>query len=156
VAAALFRQYRQIPMPDHPDLSDAEIGALLDYLAANGPETERQSHIRPADAASPEEVKLGEKLFYGQAALASGDLACAACHALSTERLLGGTFAPDLTDVFHRYRDRALDQRLRRACLTPGSTAKARVGEQESLALRAFLRSIGDSASLQSAARDRQ
>src|SRR5262245_30101148 len=116
-AAALFRQYKQLRMPDHADLSDAEIGALIDYLAANGPEAERQAQIRPADAASPEDVKRGEQLFYGRAALASGDLACAACHALSREPLLGGTLAPDLTDVFRRYRDRALDQRLKRVCM---------------------------------------
>jgi mono/diheme cytochrome c family protein len=134
-ATALFRKYRQQRMPDHA-LSDAEISALLDYLAAAGPAAERPA-LRLAGTATPDEIALGERLFFGAVRLASGGLACAACHSVARRGGLGGSLAADLSNVFAKYLDRALDRKLRQA-----ATHSAGVAEQESLALRAFLRAV--------------
>ena len=129
-------------MPDH-DLSDAEIGELVDYLGAGGPATDEQKALRRADAATGDDVKIGEQLFYGRAQLSEGGLACAACHSLSAHSRLGGTLAPDLSRAFTRYFDTALDRTLRTASRTTVSPLHARrVTEDESFALRAFLRVV--------------
>ena len=144
-ALALFRQFRQQRMPDH-DLSDAEIGALLDYLAAGGPSKDEDRRLRLAAEATPDDVRLGRRLFVGDTKLASGSMACVFCHAVSIEPFRGGTIGPNLSEVYARYWDWALDQRLKRPCLTSvsGSSA-ARVAEAESFALRAFLRAASSS-----------
>jgi len=143
-AVALFRRYGQQRMPDH-DLADADILALLDYLDAGGPSTDVQLR-RAADATQPD-VELGRKLFFGEAGLRSGDGACVFCHRVSGT-MLGGSLGPDLTGVFVRFEDRALDDRLKRRCVTrPVSPDGSRVADAESLALRAFLRSVGSAAS---------
>src|SRR5262252_1208265 len=77
-ATELFRRFRSIPMPDQA-LSASEIAALLDYLAADGPETDALKN-RPAASATPTEVDLGRSLFVGQRAFANGDVPCSACH----------------------------------------------------------------------------
>ena len=144
-ALTLFRTFRQQRMPDH-DLSDAEIGALLDYLAAGGPTNDEEHRLRPAADATPEDVRRGRQLFVGDVTLASGSMACSFCHAVSTESVRGGTLGPNLSDVYTRYRDWALDQRLKRPCLTSASGSSAvRVAETESLALRAFFRAAAAS-----------
>jgi mono/diheme cytochrome c family protein len=142
VAVALFQKYRQQRMPDH-DLSAAQIAALLDYFDAGGPEGDERPHVRLAADATVQDVQLGRKLFFGEARLTSGEAACVFCHQLSKLTRLGGSFAPDLSDAYPRYLDWALDQTLRRSCV-PGAVGPnaARVADAESLALRAFLRSV--------------
>jgi mono/diheme cytochrome c family protein len=142
VATALFRQFGQQRMPDH-DLTDAQIAALLDYLDAGGPAADEGPHLRRAVDATPQDVQRGRKLFFGETRLAGGAVACIYCHGLSAQTGFGGSLAPDLSDAYSRYFDWALDQRLRRICV-PGATGTGadRVAEAESLALRAFLRSV--------------
>jgi mono/diheme cytochrome c family protein len=141
-AVALFREFRQQRMPEHP-LSDVELGALVDYLAASGPEADEQKAIRRAHQASAEDVRLGERLFFGRAPLSGNGLACAACHALATRTGLGGTLAADLSTAFSRYHDTALDQMLTRAGPSRSPLLHSTsVTDQESLALRAFLRAV--------------
>ena len=142
-AVAVFRKYRSQRMPDHA-LSDAQVAALLDYLAAGGPELDERRQVRQAHTASSEEVSLGNHLFYGKVPLANGSLACASCHTLSKQRALGGSLAPDLTQVYTKFWDKALTRRLDQYCLTGASRAKdaKRLNEKESLALRAFLRTV--------------
>jgi mono/diheme cytochrome c family protein len=135
-AVALFRKYRQQRMPDHA-LSDGQIVALLDYLAAGGPALDTAPRIRLANTATEEEVVRGQRLFFGATSLSSGGLACAACHSVSRHGGLGGTLAADLSDVYTRYLDWALDRKLRQA-----ATHSSGVAENESLALRAFLRAV--------------
>jgi mono/diheme cytochrome c family protein len=147
-ADALFRKYRQQRMPDH-DLSDAQIAALLDYLAAGGPAADEQAHMRRALDAAPQDVQRGRKLFFGETRLAGGAVACVFCHTLSKETRLGGSLAPDLSDAYPHYLDWALDQKLKRPCVGgtadpngPNGPDGARVVDAESLALRAFIRAV--------------
>jgi mono/diheme cytochrome c family protein len=142
VAIALFRKYGQQRMPAH-DLSDAQIAGLLDYFAAGGPALEERHQMRPATSATAQDVQRGRELFFGDRRLTSGAVACVFCHKLSNETLLGGTLAPDLGDAYARYLDWALDQKLKRRCLNRTRDADlTRVVDDESLALRAFLRSV--------------
>jgi cytochrome c2 len=142
VATALFRKYRQQRMPDHA-LSDAQIAALLDYLDAGGPASDDQQHMRLAVAATPQDLQLGRRLFFAETRLAGGAVACVFCHKLSKETLLGGSLGPDLSDAYARYLDWALDEQLKRPCVPDVTDPDlARVDETESLALRAFLRSV--------------
>jgi cytochrome c len=142
-AVALFQKYRSQRMPDH-ELTEAQIGALLDYLAAGGPELDERRQVRQAHTASSAEVTLGDRLFYGKVPLSGGGLACASCHTLSKQRALGGSLAPDLTQVYTKFWDKALNRRLERACLPAAASTKntKRVNDGESLALRAFLRTV--------------
>jgi len=141
-AKALFLTFKQQRMPDQ-DLSDAQIETLLDLFEAGGPDA-GQPRFTPAADARPDDVDLGRSLFFGGRRLASGGVACVFCHTVSTDTSLGGSFAPDLAAVFTRYFDGELDRRLRRSCvLDPAAPRLSRVDDRESLALRAFLRSIG-------------
>jgi cytochrome c551/c552 len=141
-AVALFQAFKNVPMPDH-DLSDAQIFALLDYLAADGPDSDDQRRIRDASSASAADVDWGKRLFYGESRLKSGDLACVVCHSVARETV-GGKLADDLTTVYVRYRDKALDRILKQSCLSRApALGIARVEDRESLALRAFLRAVG-------------
>jgi cytochrome c2 len=138
-ATELFAKYRRERMPDH-DLTDVEIASLIEYLARGGPEADERHVMRQASMATLAEAELGRKLFYGTVPLASGRLACAACHSLSSE-MTGATFGPSLGRVFTRYRDTALDARVGRPCLSGAPHLEgARVTDAESLAIRAFLR----------------
>ena len=137
-AEALFRKYKQQRMPDH-ELSEAQITALLDYLALGGPTADEQQRIRLAGSATREEIALGQRLFFGETRLASGGLACARCHSVSRLGRRGGTLAADLSDVYGRYFDRALDRKLRQA-----ASHSIGVADDESFALRAFLRTVSD------------
>lgn len=140
-AAALFRKYRKQRMPDF-ELPPERIAALVDYLAAGGPETEKARLMRAANTATDDEIELGWRLFDGRTPLASGATACASCHAMASRGALGGSLGPDLSGAFSRYRDRGLHQFLKRTCFprTQAVDAPSVLTEAESLALRAFLR----------------
>jgi mono/diheme cytochrome c family protein len=143
IAVTLFRAFKEQRMPDH-DLSDAQIGALLDFLAANGPDVDAQQHLREASTATAADVAWGRRLFYGESRLKSGDLACVACHTVSRDTALGGHLADDLSDAFRRYLDKGLDRVLKQPCLPRLPALQlTRAEDHESLALRAFLRAIG-------------
>src|SRR5215475_5262902 len=144
-AVALFRQYRRQRMPDH-ELSDADIAALVDYLGSGGPARDGEPRLRLAADAKPDDAQRGRKLFVGEARLASGGMACAFCHTVSMQSVRGGTFGPDLTNVYPRYFDWALDRELRRHCFTSTGAPAECVDDGESFALRAFLRAAGQRA----------
>ncbi len=146
VAVKLFRQFKGQRMPDH-ELSDPQIHALLDYLAADGPLLDQQKRIREARTATAGEIALGRRLFYGEVRLASGALACAACHSVQERGALGGSLAGDLTYIHTRFQDKALDRHLKQPCFPRAPALSAeRAGERESLALRGFLRAVGANA----------
>jgi len=139
-AKAVFLAFKQQRMPDQ-DLSDTQIADLLDLFEAGGPEAARHQ-LTPSTGAKPDDINRGRMLFFGGRRLASGGVACVFCHALSTQTSLGGSFAPDLAGVFTRYFDGELDERLKRWCADTPTSRTSRVDDSESLALRAFLRSI--------------
>lgn len=141
-AVALFSEFKRQRMPDWTDLSERQIGDLLDYLAAGGPGVKPLDE-RSAEAATAADVELGRQLFDGAVRFMDGGQACSSCHAARGSRWTkGGSLGPDLTVAYLSYQDKALTSFLRRPCmrwdarlggdhhLTPG----------EAFALKAFLR----------------
>jgi mono/diheme cytochrome c family protein len=145
-AVSLFRRYRQQRMPDH-QLSDAQVEALLDYLAAGGPEADSRKAVRLASMAGASEVRLGRDIFFGRHSMSSSDVACSSCHTIQNPMgMVGGSLGPNLTGVYSRYQDKALSQLLERDCLSrlPAAIDRRAVTGDESFAIRAFLRSADD------------
>jgi mono/diheme cytochrome c family protein len=140
-AVSLFRRYRQQRMPDH-QLTDVQIGALLDFLAAGGPEAESRRAARPASMAGVKEVTLGRDLFFGRRRISGGSAACSSCHALRDQKgSAGGSLGPDLTKVYSTYQDKGLSQFLERDCLVRLPARDRALTSDESFAIRAYLRS---------------
>jgi mono/diheme cytochrome c family protein len=139
IAAGLFKQFKPERMPDWSDLSETQIGAILDWLAAAGPE-QREPDERGAETASPAEVEAGRRLFHGVTPLANGGAACGQCHSLRASG--GGSFGPDLGHAYIEYQDRAMTLFLKRPCFPrlPESAAAVFLMPAESFALKAFLR----------------
>jgi mono/diheme cytochrome c family protein len=139
-ALALFNKFDRQRMPDQ-HLSAAELAALLDYLAAGGPETDARRRDRTADDATPAEIEIGRALFAGHRAFTSGGAACAACHRVDGVGRGGGTLGPDLSRSYDRFRDRGLATLLARGCFPrmPDAASRA-LTDEEAFALRAFLR----------------
>ena len=140
-ANALFNKFKRQRMPDQT-LSSSELSALLDYLAAGGPEADARKKSRLADSATPAEIDLGRMLFMGERAFARGGAPCASCHRVDQTAGAGGTLGPDLSRVYARFQDIRMSSLLDRGCFprVPYTPAKSPLTEQESFALRAFLR----------------
>jgi len=139
-AVALFDRFNNQRMPDQ-HLSPGELTALLDYLAAGGPEIDARRRDRSVDSATPGEIAMGRELFVGQRAFARGGASCASCHRLGDERV-GGTLGPDLSRSYSRYHDKGLTTILSRGCFPrmPDASSPRALTEQETFALKAYLR----------------
>src|SRR5262245_25896022 len=141
-ATALFKKYRQQRMPDQ-SLPPADLMALIDFLAAGGPEAEARRRNRHTDSATPAEIEQGRALFAGERPLAAGGAACSACHQIRSAGTVGGSLGPDLSRTFSRYQDRGLALLLARGCFPrrpPAGDAQVPLTDEESFALRAFIR----------------
>jgi cytochrome c2 len=140
-ATALFKQFKGERMPDWPDLSPADVNAILDWFAIDGPE-QREADERDAALATEADITRARALFDGATPLANGGLACASCHRLAGGSARGGTMGPDLSNAYARYRDRALTLHLKRPCTPrrPESAAGKYLTPDEAFALKAYLR----------------
>lgn len=140
VATELFERFGQTTMPDHP-YSDEEIHRLLDYIEAGGP-GDRVPRVRPAIDASPEEVELGRRLFFGREGFSAGGAACADCHSVTGDgATLAGSLGGDLQDVYTRYQDREITRALIQM-VDPVMDEAYRhrpLTDEENFALKAFL-----------------
>jgi mono/diheme cytochrome c family protein len=149
-ATSLFVQFKQQRMPDWTDLTEQQIGDILDYIAVGGPDI-RPADERDAELATAADVNEGRRLFLGEARLRYGAHACATCHSVNGTGLRGGTLGPDLSKVYMTFQDRALTEFFRQPCFqsVPPSPVQY-LSAQESFALKAFLHQV---ATHQSAAR---
>jgi mono/diheme cytochrome c family protein len=148
-ATELFRTFKKQRMPDWTDLSPQDVNAILDWLAADGPE-QKPADERDAELATAADIARARALFEGKARLAGGGLACAACHTVTDHgRRTGGTLGPDLTNTYVKYRDRALTLQLRHPCTPrqPESTSGRYLDPDEAFALKAYLREVALAAS---------
>jgi mono/diheme cytochrome c family protein len=59
-ATALFEQFKQQRMPDWTDLSEDQVGAIMDYLKVNGPD-QQEPDARSADSATLAEIDAGRQ-----------------------------------------------------------------------------------------------
>jgi mono/diheme cytochrome c family protein len=136
-AVALYARYRKT-MPDH-ELGEAEIDALLDWIAGGGERDEER--LRAASAATGAEAALGRDLFFGRRAFAAGGAACAHCHTAGAGEPPGGSLGGDLAGAWVAHGDWG----LRCAIAAPRSPLMAEVyagrplAESEAFAVRAFL-----------------
>src|SRR5262245_26207704 len=64
IASGLFDQYRRQRMPDWLDLSEAQIGAVLDWISANGPD-QKEPDEREAELATPADIERARGFFNG-------------------------------------------------------------------------------------------
>ena len=142
IATELFQQFKQQRMPDWIDLSEQQIGSILDWLAINGPE-QQEPDARPAELATAAEIDTGRQLFHGERKMVHGGSACASCHAIrDSGGQGGGTLAADLTNVYSQYQDSLMTLFLKHPCVEriPESTLAAFLAPEESFALKAYLR----------------
>jgi len=147
-AAALFERYKRQRMPDH-DFTPTQVDTLLDYVSTvKAPIVETRSAENATDA----DVRLGFDLFVGRVPLTTR-APCSACHSVR-HPLVGwtttmATFAPELSLVYERYRDKPLAAFLRAPCCSrrPDAPITHVLTPDESFALRAFLRDAAQHAS---------
>jgi mono/diheme cytochrome c family protein len=142
-ATELFRKFKEQRMPDWTDLSPADVNAILDWFAADGPE-QKEPDERDAALATAADLARARALFEGTAPLASGGLACASCHPAAGGAGRGGTLGPDLTGAYFKYRDRALTLYLKRPCTPrqPEVSAARYLTPDEAFALKGYLRGL--------------
>lgn len=96
-ADSLFQAYHQVPMPDHPNLSDDDIKGILAYI---GIKSERSdSDAGAASTELPEgNSDRGKALFVGNIRFANNGAACNSCHNVDIEGYIsGGALGKDLT-----------------------------------------------------------
>ncbi len=140
VATQLFEKFKRKKMPDH-DLSPDEVKQLLAFIQQGGP-VEKPIDDKPATAATPQDIQLGQELFLGSRPLANGGPACISCHSVGSQGPLGGgSLALDLTQVYSRYEDAGLSKALRKTgfnIMREIYVPRPLTGE-EAFALKAFL-----------------
>jgi len=149
VANDLFRTFKRQRMPDWTDLSPQDVSAILDWLAADGPE-QKPADERDAELASAADLARARALFEGRTPLASGGLACGACHTVRNhDRRTGGTLGPELTNSYLKYRDRALTLFLKHPCTPrqPELGSGRYLEPEEAFVLKAYLREVAVAAS---------
>src|SRR5262245_20336944 len=81
IAVGLFTEFKQQRMPDWTDLSEAQIGSILDWLGVNGPD-QQEPDARSAELATAAELETGRQLFHGERRMARGSTACGSCHSI--------------------------------------------------------------------------
>jgi mono/diheme cytochrome c family protein len=137
-AVTLFRQYKKERMPDWTDFTPQQIGAILDYFAADGP-AQKEPDERHANTATAVEIEVGRRLFQGKALLSGGGSACVTCHSIRGAGWgRGGSLGPDLTSAYFKYQDKALTNFLKHSHLAKTS-ADHDLTPQESFNLKAYM-----------------
>ena len=150
-AMTLFKKYKQERMPDQ-NFSPAEITALIDYLAAGGPDAADRSRPRSLSTATADDVASGRRLFLGTARLSSGGASCASCHMVREQgSAMRATFGADLTHIYSHFQDAALSAAIKRPCFP---RVAAQLTAEESFAVRAFLRDVDGKTSPTSARKE--
>ena len=150
-AVALFEEYNQLLMPDHP-FSDDDVKAILGYIARKSPagtvpiEETTPDVVPPADVTSVD-IERGRALFVGNTRFENGASACNACHHVNTDAVMtGGALAKDLTTAYSRLTGTGIQAMMTSPPFPVMRTAfegKALTDEEKS-SLVAFLRSVDE------------
>lgn len=114
VAMQLLRESNNTRMPDL-GLDAATVQSLIAYLerCSSGGCAAGSTGVRPVREARASDVALGRSLFVGDVSFANGGPSCVSCHRVDgVGGLGGGTLAKDLTQVFPRLGEPALDAAL--------------------------------------------
>lgn len=99
-ADSLFKAYNQVPMPDHPNLTDDQMNGILAYIKEKSTSPETTTASAPALAGNSER---GKELFIGNTRFANHGAACSSCHNVEMNGFTqGGALAIDLTHTVTR------------------------------------------------------
>jgi len=91
-------------MDGFPELSDAEVAALIDYIQSGFPAVAAGATEQPQQPKLLGDIGRGEALFAGLQPLENGGPSCLACHAAGTYGHLGGSgLGPDLSGLPARF-----------------------------------------------------
>lgn len=99
-ADSLFKAYNQVPMPDHPNLNNDQIKAVLAYIQekSSAPETAATSTPLPTG-----DSERGRELFVGNIRFANHGASCNSCHNVDMKGFIsGGALGKDLTHAVGR------------------------------------------------------
>jgi mono/diheme cytochrome c family protein len=106
VAKEVFMANGQIPMPDHKFLTDTDLNNVISYIEFYAPEVAKKVtvDITKKDGFTDEEIKRGERLFFGLKPFEKGTtMNCASCHAtILTDSL---NFNPSALDLAHAWQE---------------------------------------------------
>jgi len=102
-AQQLLSEYNNVKMPAL-GLSDAEVDALMAFLAQSGSAASSVTTPAGQAAAVVGDPASGRRAFTGELALANGGPSCIGCHSVaSIGGLGGGALGPELTHAAQRY-----------------------------------------------------
>ena len=107
-AVAVYEEYNKIAMQGFPELTDAEIVAMIDFLQADEASSDGETAEVVEEPEVPveytaEDVVAGAKLFSGSQRFENKGPSCVVCHNVTNEKVIpGGLLAKDLTEVFGR------------------------------------------------------
>jgi cytochrome c2 len=108
-AIAVYEEYSKIAMQGFPELTDAEIISMIDFLKTD--EAPANGETAEVVAEEPEipieytknDVESGAKLFSGSQRFENKGPSCVVCHNVTNNAVIpGGLLAKDLTEVFGR------------------------------------------------------
>ena len=99
-ADSLFKAFDNMPMPDHPNLTDDQIKGLLAYISE---ESSAPATTTASAAALPGDSKRGRDLFDGRMRFTNHGAACNSCHNVDMKGFIsGGALGKDLTHAITR------------------------------------------------------
>jgi len=104
IAVKVFEENNKIPMLTFPNLSDAEIASIIDYIEKWEPEKEKvfTVDIDKREGFSKTEILRGERMFYGLIPFEQGGkTSCISCHnVVTTDTLNWNPSAMSLATAF--------------------------------------------------------
>jgi mono/diheme cytochrome c family protein len=109
-AIAVFEEYNKTPMLPFPDMSDADIIAVLDFIKGDGDAVATTAEVEAVPVEEIEysqaDIENGKLLFTGEKRFINGGPSCVTCHNVTNDDLIpGGLLAKDLTKAYERLGD---------------------------------------------------
>ena len=143
-ALELLGQFANVRMPEQ-NLTPEQIDGLLAFFAAC---TEKDGCIpvggpKLAIDATPDEIEAGREYFLGTRRFSAGGPACAGCHDVRGEQLLGGgSLGGDLTFVWAHRHERGLEEAILASPVEKQAYAGRPPTEAETYAVRGYLAAL--------------
>ena len=143
-ALELLQQFNNIRMPEQ-NLTPAQIDGLIAFFVAC---TEKDGCTpvggpKLAIDATADEIAAGGEYFLGTRRFAAGGPACAGCHDVRGQQLLGGgSLGGDLTFAWARLHDKPLAEAILASPVEKQAYAGRAPTEEELFAIRGYLASL--------------
>ncbi|HVP59728.1 MAG TPA: cytochrome c [Myxococcaceae bacterium] len=143
-ALELLGQFNNVRMPEQ-NLAPEQIEGLLAFFAAC---TEKDGCIpvggpKLAIDATPEEIAAGREYFIGTRRFSAGGPACAGCHDVRGEQLLGGgSLGGDLTFVWAHRHEKGLEEAILASPVEKQAYAGRAPTDVENFSVRGYLASL--------------